>query len=323
MQSAEAVYSRHYKLEGGMRWFASLLLTAGFLLCQNTAPQTAVRRNNALTYYRQQNLPAAIRELEALHAAVPDDLAAVAMLADCYTRSGQADKALSLLRPIANAHPRDAAVKYQLGSALIRAGKPEEALDPLEQAGKLAKSADALLLAGATALGLGQFQRAHADLEEALRLNSATPGVWTWAGMARDRVSDEDGAKDAFRKALTADPNDFEAVFHLGAILYRERDIESARPLLEHAVALQPSSPLARYALALVRSAGGDTETAVHELEAVIAMAPNWPEPHVKLASLYFRLRRKADGEREQQIVETLRAEHREKRLEMPALDKQ
>src|SRR5690349_14452672 len=117
MLSAEAVYSRHYKLEDGMRWFISLLFAALLLVGQNTGSDAASRRKNALAYYRQQNLPAAIRELEALHATLPNDLAAVALLADCYTRSGQPDRAISLLRPLANTHPGDLGLKYQLGAA--------------------------------------------------------------------------------------------------------------------------------------------------------------------------------------------------------------
>lgn len=281
-----------------------------------------IRRSLALAYYQKQNLLSAIRELEKLHVDEPGDVRTISMLADCYTRTGRADRAVALLVPAMKAHPTDADLKYQIGSALVRSGKTDAALDPLEDAGRLANNADALLLAGATALDLGQFQRARKDLDNAVRLNPAIPGAWTWAGMARDRVSDEEGAKEAFRKALEADPRDFEAMFHLGAILYRERDMEPAGRYIAGALELQPSSAAARYAMALVRSASGDVDKAVKDLEAVVAATPNWVEPHVKLASLYFRLKRQEDGLREKQIVDELRREHKEEQVKIPELDK-
>ena len=47
---------------------------------------------------------------------------------------------------------------------------------------------------------------------------------------------------------------------------------------------------------------------------------PDWLEPHVKLASLYFRLHREAEARREEEIVEKLRSEHREKAVPLPEM---
>jgi tetratricopeptide (TPR) repeat protein len=280
-----------------------------------------IRLNLALAYHRKDDLPAAIKELEQLPATRFRDVHTVSVLADCYLRSGAPDKAVALLQPAVKAHPENVELNYQAGMALVRNGHPEQALEPLERAGKTGNNADAWLLAGATALDMGQFQRAREDLEIALRLNPGLPGAFTWTGMARDRVSDEEGAKDAFRRALEVNPQDFEANLHLGAILYRERELESARPYLEHAAVLQPSSILALYALALVRSGTGDLENAVKDLERVSRTAPDWAEPHVKLASLYYKLNRDSDGDRERAVVEKLKSEKRAHTISFPALE--
>ncbi len=140
--------------------------------------------------------------------------------------------------------------------------------------------------------------------------------------MARDRVNDEEGAKAAFGKALEADPRDFEALFHLGAILYRERDLKEARKYLERALAIQPVSLPARYAMALVRSASGELDRAVRDIEGITAESPDWVEPHAKLATLYFKLHRPDQGKREMQIVESLEAAHKGKKVVMPELDR-
>ncbi len=280
--------------------------------------QPGVRRNLAVAYYRQNNLPAAIREFERLDAAELADPQILRVLVDCYLRAGIPAKALRLIEPLAKSHPADAALQYQLGVARIRSGAPGEALEALEQAGKHGRMADAYLLAGATALELGQMQRARDDLEKAVGIDPKIPGAWTWTGMARDRVSDEEGAKQAYRAALELDPRDFEANLHLGAILYRERNMDAAKPFLDRALSLQPKSSLALYAMALVRAAINDIDQAVQDLQTVTASEPEWLEPHIKLASLYFRLHREPEALREQELVEKLRNEHRDKKVPLP-----
>lgn len=279
-----------------------------------------VRRNLALAYYRKGDLSAAIREFGQLSASERADAEVVSVMVDCYLRTGLPAKALVLIEPATKSRPMDSRLQYQLGVARIRTGAREEALEPLERAGKAGKIADAYLLAGATALELGQLQRARADLENAVRIDPKLPGAWTWTGMARDGLSDEEGAKQAYHRALELEPGDFEANLHLGAILYRERDMAAAEPFLERALRTHPGATLAVYALALVRAGRGEIETSVRDLQAVTKAEPEWLEPHVKLASLYFRLHRDEDARKEQQLIEKLRSEHRDKAIPLPQL---
>jgi tetratricopeptide (TPR) repeat protein len=294
-------------------------LDEAIALLKPAADKPGVRKNLALAYYRANELNSAIGEFEKLSPSERSDPQTVSLLADCYLRAGVPGKALALLEPAVQSHPAEARLQYQLGMARIRTGDPKNSLGPLESAGK-AGSAEAYLLAGATAMDVGEFQRAHDDLEKALRLDAKIPGVWTWTGMARDRVSDEEGAKEAYRAALKLDPRDFEANLHLGAILYRERDMAASRPLLERALALQPASTLALYATALVRAASGEVEPAVRDLETVTKAEPEWLEPHVKLASLFYRLHREGDARREEEIIGKLRDEHREKAVPLTGM---
>ncbi|MGH9437097.1 MAG: tetratricopeptide repeat protein, partial [Terriglobia bacterium] len=104
-------------------------------------------------------------------------------------------------------------------------------------------------------------------------------------------------------------PDDFQANLYLGAILYKRRDLPAARTCLEKAAALKPKSTRARYELALVKRADGDLKAAVAELQSVTRQDPNWLDPHVELAALYYKLHRPADGLRQRQIVQKLMAE--------------
>jgi len=115
-------------------------------------------------------------------------------------------------------------------------------------------------------------------------------------------------AEAAFREALKTNPDDFEANLYLGAILYKRRDTDEAKGYLDRALRLKPSDSMARYEAAMLKSTSGDYATAARELELLVKDDPDWLEPHVELATLYYRLHRPEDGAKERQIVDSLTA---------------
>jgi Tfp pilus assembly protein PilF len=53
----------------------------------------------------------------------------------------------------------------------------------------------------------------------------------------------------------------------------------------------------------------GETERALPLLEAIVKEAPDFLEAHVTLATVYYRLKRREDGDRERAIVDRLNKE--------------
>jgi len=95
----------------------------------------------------------------------------------------------------------------------------------------------------------------------------------------------------------------------LGAVLNTERDLDGARQHLQRALELKPDSSLARYEWARLERTEGHVEAAVKDFERVVHDDPNWAQPHVELAALYFRLNRQEDGDRERATFDRLTAE--------------
>jgi Flp pilus assembly protein TadD len=157
-------------------------------------------------------------------------------------------------------------------------------------------------------LELNDYEPARADLEEALRLKPTLPKLYTLVGTARDKTGAVKEAEAAFREALKTNPDDFEANLYLGAILYKRRDVNEAKGYLDHALKLKPADSMARYEAAMLKSTSGEYETAAKELESLVKDDPDWLEPHVELATLYYRLHRPDDGAKERQIVDSLTA---------------
>jgi len=266
------------------------------------------RMNLAIALQQGGEATKAIVELELLHNADPEDGQSVLLLADCYVQAGRAVDAVALLSPLEHDQRDDADFEWSLGSALIQAGRAQEGVERVETAANKGQRADAWLLAGQTRLGLSQFDLADKDLKAATELNPTIPGSHTLQGMIQEQTADYDRAESSLLKALTDDPNDFNAHYYLGAIHYFKRDMEKARTHLTRALQLQPESAQARFEMALVELADGQLDAALRDLLIVASATPGWLQPHVKLSSLYYRLRRPEDGAKEKQIVDRLMA---------------
>jgi tetratricopeptide (TPR) repeat protein len=267
-----------------------------------------VLMNLALAYYKKGDFEHAREQFTVLHDAQPNDVRAVILLGDTDLHLGKPDSALNLLEPLESKYSQNMDFEYVMGSALIRTGRRRDGVARIEKVAQAGPSPDSYMLAGATLLDLNEYEQARKDLEEALRLNPSLPGLYTLAGIARDKTGDVKNAEPAFRDALKVNADDFQANLYLGAILYKRRDIEEAKGYLDHAIRLKPADSMARYEAAMLKSTSGDYENAARELEQLTKDDPDWLEPHVELAALYYRLHRPEDGARQRQIVDQITA---------------
>jgi tetratricopeptide (TPR) repeat protein len=267
-----------------------------------------VLMNLALAYYKKGDFEHAREQFTVLHDAQPNDVRNAVLLGDTDLHLGKPDAALNVLEPLESKFSSNMDFEYVLGSAMIKTGRRRDGVTRLEKVGQTGPSPDAYMAAGATLLDLNDYEPARKDLEEAFRLAPTMPGVSTLVGIARDKTGDIKNAETAFRDALKQNPEDFQANLYLGAILYKRRDVDEAKGYLDHALRLKPTDSMARYEHAMLKSTSGDYETAAKELEALTKDDPDWLEPHVELAALYYRLHRPEDGAKERQVVDQITA---------------
>jgi tetratricopeptide (TPR) repeat protein len=275
----------------------------------SASEKSPILMNLGLAYYKKGDFENARVQFEIVNKARPNDVRTAILLGDTDIQVGRYASAVTLLTPLETGNAQNSDFDYVLGSALIKAGQRREGVSRLEKSAELGKSADAYMLAGSTLLDLNEFEQARHNLEAALRLNPKLPGIYTLVGTAQDKTGDAKSAEPSFREAIKFNPNDFNANLYLGAILYKRRQLDEAKIYLQKAVQLNPASSMAGYELAMQESTSGENEPAAQELEKVIAMDPTWLEPHIELASLYYRLHRTADGAKERLVVDKLTAE--------------
>ena len=268
-----------------------------------------VVRNIGLAYYKKGDLAGAIREFKIVQQSRPLDPQLAILLGDSEVRSGKGADAVAMLTPLEAENASNPDFEYVMGTALVAAGNRRDGVARLEKVAQTTNSADAYFLAGSTYMYLNEFEHSRKDLEAALALNPKLPRINTMVGMARDRTGDAAAAEPAFRAALAIDPNDFDANLYLGAELLKRRAVEESKPYLDKALELNPASTMARYEEGMWQSNSGQYEVAAKDLEEVEKEDPNWLEPHVELATVYYRLHRPADGAKERAIVDKLTAE--------------
>jgi tetratricopeptide (TPR) repeat protein len=271
-----------------------------------------VRMNLALAYYKKGDMEHAHTELLVVHAARPLDLSNAVLLGYTYIKLGKGREAAEMLAPLEAGHESNMDFEYVLAYALIESGKEAEGLPRMERVARETHSADAYFIAGSTRLRRREFREARADLDAAIELNASFPGLYTMAGQARDALGDTDAALPAFEAALRADPRDATANLYLGTMRLKQRDLESAKPMLELALQLLPNSPMAQLQMAKLNSMTGKYAEAATALEQLEKLDPNWLDPHIELAAIYYKLHRPEDGQRERDIVQQIEAKQQQ-----------
>lgn len=268
-----------------------------------------VLMNIALAYYRKGDFTHARTYLRKARELDPADQHATTLLANIDLACGHSEEAVALLTPLSSSNSQNMDFQYLYGAALIASGHPDEGVPRVEVAAEKTNRADAYALAGSTLLKYNHTDSARRDLEAALRLNPNLPGIYTLVGVARDKSEDTVAAEQALRKALNIDPNDFQANLTLGAIFYKRRMLRDAKIYLDKALQLKPSDPTALYQSAMLKVASGDYEAAAEQLGPLSKQYPTWLEPHVALATLYYKVGKPQEGARERTLVQQLTAE--------------
>jgi tetratricopeptide (TPR) repeat protein len=231
------------------------------------------------------------------------------VLADCRLRLGENREVIALLDPLQKRNPDDLAIVYMLGTALVRDKQAERGQVLIDRILRNGDSAEARLLLGTTKMMAGDYAGARNDLQRAVELNPKLPDVYSNYGAALMLTGDTAAAVDAFLKELEANPNDFTSNLDLGALLRQDQKNDEALAHFERALRSRPGDPGARFQIASVHFAQGNIDQARAELEQLVRDSPQFSEAHVTLATIYYRLKRKADGERERAIVQKLNAE--------------
>lgn len=271
------------------------------------SPNTpALLLNLGLAYYKTGHLADAAAQFEKASSLAHQFKEQVTLLlASCYNGLGRYQDSVTLLALLETSKTDDPGFDYLYGTALIGAGQDARGAAVIDRILTRGDSAEARLLRGTLRLSAHDRDGAQADLEKAIALNPRLPGAHARLGELLLTLGNPERAREVFTQELALDPDEFTSNLNMGVLAKKDQDYTEARRYLECALKARPNDPGVRYQIANVDLATGNAEQARAALEALTSESPGFTEAHATLATVYYRLHRAADGDRERAIAQT------------------
>ena len=192
-----------------------------------------------------------------------------------YLLGGKLDRALPYLTEAQRLEPGQPEMEYSFGQALLKAGRPAEAIPHLQ------RGVDAGTTAPVAGYDLAVALQATGDIPGAVRairnINPApkdTPEVWLKIGRLAAACKAPDVAERFFRQGAALAPNDAGARVQYGLNLLVLNRIEEAAREFDAAVRLDARDPDALAHLAYCELVLGRQDDARRHAEAALAIAP-------------------------------------------------
>jgi tetratricopeptide (TPR) repeat protein len=201
-------------------------------------------------------------------------------------REGRVTEALRELEAVMRAAPDDPEVQFQAGEILRELGADRAAR--LEQAAP--DSAQAHELVGRSLEARGKLDGALAEYHAALSKDPRLPGLHFLAGNIRWKQRDLEAARPEMEAELQLNPNHALANLRLGQILLAMNEPDAAFDHLRKAISEDGSSLDAHRALGQACRALGRHRQALQEFLIVARLRPKDDSVHAQLATVYRAL---------------------------------
>ncbi|HEX8773936.1 MAG TPA: tetratricopeptide repeat protein [Pyrinomonadaceae bacterium] len=217
--------------------------------------------------------------------------------------------------PDSEANRRASDALVLLGVILAVRGDSASALKAVEASVALAPdNFDAQFALGRARFGTADPAGAANAFRIAVRLRPSDAQARFFLATALEGAGDYKGALSAYRELLTARPDSAQGHLGLGALLVKlggERTEEGIKEL-QRAVTINGDLYEARITLGRALLRTNRAQDAVEHLQRAAALVPNNPEPHYQLAQAYRRLGKRAEADRENEIVREIHSARRE-----------
>lgn len=197
--------------------------------------------------------------------------------------------------------PKDKIAVYNLIHTAMVAGEdhaPGEAREALSRALTLdPTSAVALKLLGELELREANYNRASELLGQSRRVRPEDPTIALEEAKARYATGDLTGARDALVLSPGLGLVQYDALFLLGKIYARLKDLNKAEDQLKAAIASNPTNPEAYIELGRVLLAQNNPADALERLEEAARLAPRSPEILRLMSQAYLQEGKKAKSQ--------------------------
>ncbi|HET9995087.1 MAG TPA: tetratricopeptide repeat protein [Candidatus Acidoferrum sp.] len=316
----------------------------------NTAASPRDARLEQATRLMQQGKnDEALALLEDIAAAEPSRRGVVREIGIAQYKKGEFLKAAASFKKALEENPGDNEAMQLMGLSYYLAGRPAEAIAPLEKVQTWFPSAnvDASYILGICYIQTKDYPSARKAFAKmfAVPADSAASFLFTARMLLRndyDPVAEEYAKKaveldprlprvhlllgelylyksrvpeavEQFQKELELNPGDAAVYYKLADAYSRLQKYEEAEKLLQRSIWLDATSTGPYILMGKVLEKKGETALAVRALQRALAMDPNNPIPHHLLGQAYRELGKTEDAERELKTAEQLQVQQNAK----------
>jgi tetratricopeptide (TPR) repeat protein len=346
------------------------LLAGSLAVCLNLDAQSPPVQAETVQDSAKQNAPAALPDasleqatllmrqgkndealmlLESIAAADPARRGVVRQIGIANYRKGDFLKAAASFKKALEEDPGDSEAVQLMGLSYYLAGRPAEAIAPLEKVQTWYPSAnvDAAYILGICYMQMKDYPRARTAFarmfgvpddsaagylfaarmllrqdfapvaeeyaKKAVELDPKLPRAHMLLGelyLYKSRIPE---AIEQFQKELELNPGEAAVYYKLADGYSRLQKYEEAEKLLQRSIWLDATSTGPYILMGKILEKKGETALAVRALQRALAMDPNNPIPHHLLGQAYRELGRTEEAERELKLSEQLQVQQNAK----------
>ncbi|HEV8130575.1 MAG TPA: tetratricopeptide repeat protein [Acidobacteriota bacterium] len=174
---------------------------------------------------------------------------------------GELEPAISTLKVILQIEEKNKAAREALVDTLMRLARWKEAIEQIQVLRKFfPQDSEVTFLAAAVAFRTGNFQLASSLASESLTQGNQKAEVYKVLALSLFMLKDYDGFRKNLDAAITRNPNDPDAHYHLGRYYYEMKNYREGVGALKTALRLDPEHYRACYFMALCFQGNGDLE---------------------------------------------------------------
>ena len=277
-------------------------------------PENApVRMNLGLAYLKAGHPADAAKEFERSLLDGAENPKTEELLALCHYQTKEYSLAALEASRAHDALPEESSAAFLLGSSYLKMGLYKQAIPHLYFAAQKTDTAETHMFLGEAFLGVKAYKEALREFLRSSALAPQTPGLHSDLGTAYAGLSRVKDALAEYQKELARDPSDFEATYYLGRLKRLSGEVEDSKRLLAKAEQMRPGDPAVEYEYAVFAMNDKDYPKAEQLLTGILEKLPDYADAHVLLAEVYFKMRRREDGNRQKAIVEALKQADQER----------
>jgi tetratricopeptide (TPR) repeat protein len=277
-------------------------------LARNEPELKGLAHELGITYYRKSDYLKAVESFKKALEEDPGDNEAVQLMGLSYYLAGRPAEAIGPLEKVQTWYPSanvDAA--YILGICYIQTKDYASARRAFAKMfGVPADSAAAYLFAARMLLRQDFAPIAEEYAKKAVELDPRLPRAHMLLGEIYLYKSRLPEAVEQFQRELELNPGDAAAYYKLADVYSRLQKFDEAEKLLQRSIWLDATSTGPYILMGKVLEKKGETALAVRALQRAIAMDPNNPMPHHLLGQTYREMGKTEEAERELKLSEQL-----------------